>query len=80
MVLACLVPPTSLLLKINNLYYNKLKYLTKDFNSLSIKIEKELWENEPYMLENKKRSLLIFLFDDLRANVCRRNHFITWIS
>ena len=45
----CLVPLTGLLLKINNLYYNKLKYLTKDFNSLSIKIEKELWEEFYYM-------------------------------
>ena len=50
-VLGCLVPSTGLLLKINNLYYNKLKYLTKDFNSLSIKIEKELWENKDEPME-----------------------------
>ena len=49
LVCECLVPLSSLLLKINNLYYNKLKYLTKDFNSLSIKIEKELWEEFYYM-------------------------------
>ena len=82
-----------------NIINNKLKYLSKDFNSLSIKIEKKLWENkdepmeaclqsvacrlsavstqtkcrvkQPYMLENKKRSLLIFLFDDLWAKFAK---------
>jgi hypothetical protein len=44
-----LICPIVNILKINNLYYNKLKYLTKDFNSLSIKIEEELWEEFYYM-------------------------------
>ena len=38
------VPLSDLTNKINNLYNNKLKYLTKEFTTLSRTIEKELWE------------------------------------
>ena len=48
--------------KINNLYNNKLKYLTKEFTTLSRTIEKELWEifhytNQPEPLQLQELKL-----------------------
>ena len=58
----CSVPLSNLTNKINNLYNNKLKYLTKEFTTLSRTIEKELWEifhytNQPEPLQLQELKL-----------------------